>query len=538
MSLPSLTLQTRVTASHAKHDKIEFILPLGTFRDIPTFLSLEEIADYLGAPPLGSRSSTNWDVAQMHSVYFNRPTGERRSSRRELTVRQLPIDGLSRLDPRFQTAPLCAGALILQAHGTGENRYVTAKYEANVNPTRFVRYQDLNVMRRSSYRPSGLPPLFRNTTIDTDEFSLDGSDNWLPDSSAAIWRSFVGLWPDRLADYFNNLETAMRGEINRRGEISSSDGTGTLTVETSDEPWPLERVETYWEFSQEASPEFLNAVEQAMRSYSALPFVREEFMGAQARQPRSGRQRESLNGTVLSVTSKPGTKLVVYAKTNRRVRLEVRHDLRNLAQRSPLPREAAGAAGMVETLQTFSEDAAEVVNAFLAHLERQQDSGLVPWSLPPTDLIFRLASRCHSREAARVIMGLLMTDGAVSRVEWLNNSIDALVRSRILERARNQQRRQAVTFVPAPAYQLALQRLRDIATADSLTRDRRQRTAAAQAFAQPTSANSQPAVATPQPVPRPRTVVRPQHAPRPRTVVRPEPAPRPRTVVWPNRTSS
>ncbi|MES2598831.1 MAG: hypothetical protein V4662_26090 [Verrucomicrobiota bacterium] len=293
MSLPPLTLQTRVNALHAKHDKIEFILPLGTFEDLSETTDLDEVAHLLGAPTRDVRSRDTWEAAAMYSVFFNRPTGGRQGSRRELLVRQHPIEELD-YDQRFQSVPLCSGALILQARGTGSGRTVTAEYQANVNPTRFVRYQDWNTLRLN-HRPSGQPPLFRNTSIPSDEFSLDGSDNWLPDNPAAVWQAFIGRWQDRLTDYFNNLEVAMREEMARRGRFSSLNMTGMLSFEASDEPWSIQRVETYWEFSQEMSPEFVESMERAMRSYSALPYVREEFVGVQARQARSGRQRFSVN---------------------------------------------------------------------------------------------------------------------------------------------------------------------------------------------------------------------------------------------------
>jgi hypothetical protein len=478
MTLPAFTLQTRVSASNAKHDKIEFTMPLGTFRDLPGIISINEIADYLGSPSLSNRSISHADTASLHSVFFNRPTGARQSNYRTLSIRQEPIESLTQLDERFGSIPLFSGALGLLARGVGTLRYVEAVYTANVNPTRFVRYQNWHRIR-SHVRQSGLPPLFHNTMLTSDEFSLDGSDNWLPDLAAGDWQRFIhsSRWPNQLNNYFSEIETAMRGEMARRGVLSSIDGTGTLEFRASDAPWLIGKVEVYWEFREASSPELLEAIDRAMISYSDMPHTRQEFTGSQARQSRRGRQRESFNNVVLSVTSRPGVKIVIYPKTNERLRMEVRFDTADLS-RSRLPRTASGAAGLVEALQNYSEAATEALNAFLDHLERQLNPGFIAWSPPPTDLIFRIVSRCHSREAARSIINMLVTNGAVSRLKSLNQSIDALVKSKILERAKNQQRKQSNTFVPSLTYQMAVQRLREVVTTDVLIMERRERRAA------------------------------------------------------------
>ena len=359
---------------------------------------------------------------------------------------------------------------MLQTGGLGNNQFITANYGANVNPSRFVRYQGCNVVPGS--RRSWLAPLFRKASLDSGgEFSLDDSDNWIPDHPAAIWQSFIAEWPARLFDYFNELETAMRGEMERRGQMSSLDGTGTLRFVLSDEPWRLRHVESYWEFRQQLSPEFLAMVESAMASYSAMPYTRQD-----RERPRGRRRgRVTQNGTVLSMTAAPGVEIVVYAKTNERVRFEVRHKMADLAARSGLPLEASGVAGMVQALQSYSEDAAEVLNTFLAHLERMEAGTPVAWSPPPTDFIFAIVGGSESREVARVILGLLMTQGAVSRAATLNRSLSALAKAHVLERARNAQRGQSMTFVPTPRYQRALNELRRVATDVSLTVETRRR---------------------------------------------------------------
>jgi len=483
MPLPHFSLTTRVNAMTGRQDKVEFTFPLGTFRDTQTYpewgmtgISVHDVAEYLGAPPWGVRDEANQDVAAAYSAFFNRPTG--RGTEQKLFLRREPIPSMAH-DARFSTAPLCAGILSLEEHGARTARYVTAVYWANLNPTRFVRYQDPNILRTSSVNVL-TPDLFGTSDIGDDgEFALDGNDNWIPEHPAAIWHSFTRPenWPARLTDYLSAVETAMRGEMNRRGQISSFDGTGTLSFTPSQEPWTLRRVETYWDFARDTGPELLELIDRAMRSFCALPYVRRAFEGRDER-PERTRERDTPNEIAISLTVAPGTRLVVYAKTNRRIRFEVRYDKQNLRHNSHverLMRNVDGVADMVRRLHQISEDAAEVLNTFLNHLERTLADAVIPWQASATDFLFKVTESCENANAAQVIVRLLISEGAVSRTDALTPSLDALRRARVLERVINRQTRRSSTFVPTPAYRGALNYLAEIADVSRLTVARRQR---------------------------------------------------------------
>lgn len=486
MPLPLFSLTTRVEPVTARQDKIEFTFPLGTFRDAPTRpdlgmlgISVREVAEYLGAPPLGARDEANQVIAAAYSAFFTRPTG--RDSEQRLFLRREPIPSLTH-DSRFSTAPLCAGILNLEECGASAARYVTAVYWANLNPTRFVRYQSPNSLR-TGWADLLTPDLFSTSDIgNSGEFSLDGNDNWIPEHPAAIWQSFIhpDQWNDRLTDYLSAVETAMREEMNRRGQLSSIGGAGTLSFTPSHEAWTLRRVETYWEFANDSGPELLELIDRAMRSFCALPYVRRAFEQSD-RPPERTRERNSPNEISLSVTAAPGTRIVVYAKTNRRIRFEVRHDKQTLRPNTPMERvmrNVTGVSDMVRVLQRISEDAADVLNTFLNHLEHTLADAVTPWQASATDFLFKVTERCDSCDAAQVIVRLLITEGAVSKTDALSNSIDALIRARVLERAVNRQQRgrSAATYVPTLAYREAVNYLAEIADVSRLTVARRQRT--------------------------------------------------------------
>jgi hypothetical protein len=484
MPLPEFSLSSRVSAASARQDKIEFTFPLGVFRDTPTRpdlamrgVSVQEVAEYLGAPPLAVRSAANQDLAASYSAFFTRPTG--RDSEQRLHLRREAISELLH-DERFGTAPLCSGILNLEERGARPSRFVTAVYWANVNPTRFVRYQDPNVLR-SHLADLLTPDLFSTRDNQNgDEFALDGADNWIPEREAAIWKSFTSdrNWPARLTDYFSAVETAMRDEMSRRAELSSLDGSGTLYFTASDEPWKLRRVETYWEFANDGGPELLEMIDRAMRSFCHLPYVRRAFEGS-GLNPERTRQRLTPNEIAITGTAAPGIRVVAYAKTNRRIRFEVRYDAENLRPRShllTLMRRVNGVPGMVRALQRLSEDAAEVMNVFLNHLERVLTDAVVPWQYSATDFLFDVTKRCNDAAAAQVIVRLLVSEGAVSRTDALTPSIDALRHAGILERTANRQGQQSAIFIPTPAYRAAVNYLSEIADVSRLTVASRQRT--------------------------------------------------------------
>lgn len=440
-------------------------------------VSVQEVAEYLGAPPLAVRSAANQDLAASYSAFFTRPTG--RDSEQRLHLRREAISELSH-DERFGAAPLCSGILNLEERGARPSRFVTAVYWANVNPTRFVRYQDPNVLR-SHLADLLTPDLFSTRDNQNgDEFALDGADNWIPEREAAIWKSFTSdrNWPARLTDYFSAVETAMRDEMSRRAELSSLDGSGTLYFTASDEPWKLRRVETYWEFANDGGPELLEMIDRAMRSFCSLPYVRRAFEGS-GLNPERTRQRLTPNEIAITGTAAPGIRVVAYAKTNRRIRFEVRYDAENLRPRShllTLMRRVNGVPGMVRALQRLSEDAAEVMNVFLNHLERVLTDAVVPWQYSATDFLFDVTKRCNDAADAQVIVRLLVSEGAVSRTDALTPSIDALRRAGILERTANRQGQQSAIFIPTPAYRAAVNYLSEIADVSRLTVARRQRT--------------------------------------------------------------
>lgn len=481
MPLTKFDTSLRVIPSAAKHDNVQFSMPLGIFRDVQVGpdsvqrgIDVQEVAEYLGAPPESLRGQEHRNIAEFYSAFFTRPTG--RWGHRELYLRSDPIPSLSH-DARFNTNPLCAGILNLETVGIGANRYVTADYCANLNPTRFVRYQNPNILR-AEWASILVPDLFGTLDLPYgDEFSLDGQDNWIVDRPGAIWQAFLGNWTQRLTDYFTTVEAAMRSEMNRRGELSSLDGTGTLSFSHSTEPWRLRRVETYWEFAHDTEPEMLEIIDRGMRSFCALPYVRNSFEGS-GETITTSRERSTPNTVALTATVAPGTKLVVYAKTNRRLRFEVRHTIRDLRPASELRRtcrQAHGVPGLLSVLEVLSADAAEVVNAFLNHLERMLSDSVVPWRAAATDFLFKVAQRCPNPAVAQVIVNLLLTEGAVSRTEALNGSIDALRGAGVLERVANRQGQQSATFAPTPAYRDAVAYLAEIADVSHLTVARRQR---------------------------------------------------------------
>jgi len=144
--------------------------------------------------------------------------------------------------------------------------------------------------------------------------------------------------------------------------------------------------------------------------------------------------------------------------------------------RKRVMRSVAGVPEMVNALQQISEDAADVLNTFLNHLERTLSDAVIPWQPSATDFLFKVAQHSKTATANQVIVRSLITEGAVSRTKALTPSIDALRREGVLERVANRQGVQSTTFAPTPAYRAAVYYLAEIADVSRLTVAMRQRT--------------------------------------------------------------
>ena len=172
-------------------------------------------------------------------------------------------------------------------------------------------------------------------------------------------------------------------------------------------------------------------------------------------------------------------KLRVYAKTNKRIRFEVIHDLRHARFRATdatrsnarLRHTAPTLPSVCAMLDRLRADAADIVNRVIRHMRSQA-------SLPATvktavDLLFDIVKALGNAENARMLVSILLYKGSVTSQPQFQSALQKLRQAGIMRaQERNRRREHVVT----EQYQHPLQMLRRHSAYPNLTTRHRTRT--------------------------------------------------------------
>jgi hypothetical protein len=217
-------------------------------------------------------------------------------------------------------------------------------------------------------------------------------------------------------------------------------------------------------------------LEADLRAYCSSEFVRREFRGREDKEGQLHFTREK-NCILLDAEVAPGIHLVIYAKTNQRIRLEVRHYLPDLTNRRGLAQVCSGVDEAGERIESISEDAANVVNRFLSFLRSRVD--FVPVSNSPLDFLFECAECAEKPIYGDSVVRMILSTGTVTKLPALKKTIKAMERANILERVENEQAHSSESFVVTPRYRDAVEVLGRLNAENPITgivRRRRART--------------------------------------------------------------
>ena len=354
----------RVTAESAKHDKIDVEYGNWELRgsDRTSFeiffatLTMLPSENALDVPGLAVEAAESWFTRQSIPNSF-RPV---------LTVRQGGRGRGSR-----PGRPLITGKLKTRTGRRGEQteRFVSdivvLRLDAKLNPTRFVQYQPRREWVSMRTLPADqwtLPPpqLVSGEAILSDlddEYSLDGADNVLMGRSAVTYAR-DDAWLIHVERYWDAIFSHIDGLIRQAA------GNAGLGVER---PTMLnfKGLETYWEFRMEDPVAWVREVEPALTSLGLSSDARTyPYPEGLAVESTSGNSRS------LTIRIRPGTMLRVYAKTNRRVRMEIYHNFKENPSVLGGRRTSEDHQQFFTWLKTASASAAEDMNFVLEYLER------------------------------------------------------------------------------------------------------------------------------------------------------------------------
>lgn len=320
-----------------------------------------------------------------------------------------------------------------------------------LNPTRFVVHQ----WPQDSTKRQGVNLLKHQLPYGVGaEYALDlgsdgrkPSDNWLPDKPHFVRHSQGKAWRGMLKAYLDVVFKAIGSEFKTAAKLA------TLSApESGGRQYKLNSVETYWEFS---------SLDPIKLVYDLVPLVaafgeRENSLRHYPKIRRRDELKHHHNSPVLSILVRDGVSLVIYAKTNRRVRFEVRHDLKRL--KPPLGGIAAKVAKRRELLPLFdalSEDAAKVVNSLLSFMRGKKSySGA---SVSPLGFLAKFASVTQGMAGANGLLSMLIHNGRLVMDAGIREAVLALREAGlIVSIPRNNRRAHEI----APKYRKAVELLK------------------------------------------------------------------------------
>lgn len=455
---PPFSRSVRATNETARNDKIE--LSVGAFRlHVFNVDDIQNILRHLGPPPVQSSGSrVREDLHGIYSWMFNTSTYQPTSSRRvvssdfrrgKLKLSERPqalqpplIKGRCewRINRGTAIQPETTGTLLESgelAHDTPvytdcAHGHIDATLHLIANPTRYFRYQAgqptqpfPDAMTERPGVPTGLSP----------ETAYDGNDNWIPFTNLHLTELQQTPWRRVLNRYINGIEAAFVSEFTRANDLINP-GVMIATVQKA---YNVQDVETYWEWT---SPEPLKLVRDLMplfMAYSDGLRTSRKYISA-----ISGVEHDC---PFIQTEISPGETLKIYAKTDRRIRFEVRHTFKG---RKPFKfprmsdesgRISRSARHTFETLpatlnlfDNLRDRATEVVNDLLTHLD--ENHRFAPAGFAPYTALMNISTALRDYpDEAQNILSILISNGAVAGGGENSHkaAIEALKQAKILK---------------------------------------------------------------------------------------------------------
>ena len=455
-------LSLRVQGNMGRQDKIDFTMNVGFLfdpndstagvarersrRDSAAFTRY--IMGFLAGPRVDEENLVN-GLDSPHSRIFGRPHGRKGNV----------LKVLERHRGNRPNAPLISGQLVCSE---GTRGTIGFAFTAYANLTRYVRHQTSAAQLDRGHFPQDNVQLFetlfsRGGLISTDEFSLDGNDNWMLRGSRAqhLYRN----WQQRQLDYFEAIQLAIFNELERAVRNSEAIGHPLNIARSDGERLSLQNVETYWEFLSADPLQLVESLHDDLVAYCEGEFERREFE-SQSPSQSAVVERRLRNCPVLYANVATGLALVIYAKTNMRVRFEIRHDLSEVTPRLRLLQTCQNPAQAVARLAEIADHASQVLNRFLAFLQSRRTPPSTSYS--PVELIFRCNRCCESPQFAESILSMLITNNCVVFLKPLERSLKRMQRDGLIQRSPNDQGQQAQTFSITSPFIEALETLRAV----------------------------------------------------------------------------
>ena len=246
MSKPPLfSFDLQISPLDGREDKID--LALGKWilhTNDPAFVR-EDFLHYLASPPKNCRPFS--ERFAEHGWIFSRP-----QLKGPLRIRTNRIPSF---EARFNQPLLFAGECHVQRRQIDSEGVHEFTLYLSLNALRFVRYQPVAARPISPTPANWAAPTLLQPEWQPDsegEFSLDGKDNWLPDTSPFHAWANSSRWQHHLRRYLVTVGKAFDDELRRVAN-------GQISV-TRAENFAFSKVEMAWEFRAGEPTELVNAL--------------------------------------------------------------------------------------------------------------------------------------------------------------------------------------------------------------------------------------------------------------------------------------
>lgn len=443
----------RVEASTGWHDRIEctakqWAVPGGEVEaaDPEHFAFALGLYNYLACPPQEIRGTPE---AAPFGYVFGRARGQRPTVK-QFIVRQKP-EALFHDCPRIP-APLFAGRLrmtVANLSGATSLNPSTIQRAAigianlSLNPLRYARHQTPDNrgsrLRTRVYLPESQDHLFKRTMRHqiNGEYSPDGGDNWIPrheDGTLSVSLERAAALRPR---YFQAVFDCISAEINRAA-LCMNRGAVVPPFNMT-----LGTVETFWEFAIDSPSSLVASLADRAASFAAELVL------------NSYHDRRQEGNRVLQFKARGGVLLKIYAKTNKRLRIEVEHDFTKCGREFRQRRQCPSVTAVESALMYAREDAAMIVNDFLAHCDTLAFQPAT--SRPPVALMLQVLHATRSIDEAQSLLETLCAEGRlVTRQDHpLNAAIVRLKQEQVLTN-----RASSRVYRVTPQFNYALERIR------------------------------------------------------------------------------
>jgi len=398
--LPQFSFSHEVSAATAKQDRLH--VTIGDWTITGTTEGIDALRDRMGAPPQYARNGDAEAIMTIWGQLFKRPQ-QHGTSRPAVGVRSRTLQ----IGDTLFYPPVFKGHWSLKNYvsTSSVSSSTLSRLKLYLNPTRYVRNQSPITMPDTAPDSSWPEPrLFvrEHAPSVNGEVVLNNNDNWVPNTLR--WAAFTNpiRWRRHLRAYLNAVVAIFESELQRASLVDGQ----TAVWHRSHQNINLHESETYWEFSSDNPTALVANIKPLLDSFTARH--REATVYRQDCDPSI-----SHNALSLSAEINPGRFIRIYAKTNRRVRVEVIHKFGGV-------RGYAIAGGhttdqwshLPQMLECLAENAAELVNRMFAHFRNQRS--LASSHIPSYQFLLELCHHSRDLPTATTIATLLVHNGSIA----------------------------------------------------------------------------------------------------------------------------